>query len=240
VEAFRAGLTPRTRVLLVSHVLFTTGQVMPVRDVVALGRAHGVTVIVDGAHAVGQLPFRIPDLACDFYGSTLHKWTMGPHGTGLLFVRRDRIRDVWPLFAAPPERDGDIRKFEEIGTHASALHNALLAAFDVHDAVGVEHVRARLLYLRDRWVERVAAWPGVRLLTDLRPEVSCGLASVSIDGVPAADAVRALWRRRRILVVEMAHAGLNAIRVTPAVYTQVEEIDLFVDALERWLSRRRG
>jgi selenocysteine lyase/cysteine desulfurase len=238
VDLLRRALTPRTRALFVSHVLFTTGQVLPIRAIADLGRAYGIPLIVDGAHALGQIPFRVDELGCDFYGATLHKWTMGPHG-GVLFARRERIRELWPLLPPLPGLEADIRKFEGIGTHAATLHRALLDAFDVHDAIGLERLHARLQYLRNRWAEPIGGRVGAQLLTDLRPDTSSALGTVTIDGMTAPDLVSRLRRRHRIVVSPVVHAGLDAIRVTPAVYTQVSEIDALVDALDRVLSRHR-
>jgi selenocysteine lyase/cysteine desulfurase len=237
VDGVRRALTARTRAVFVSHVLFTTGQVLPVRAIADLTHARGVPLVVDGAHALGQIRFRVDALGCDFYGATLHKWTMGPHG-GVLFARRERIREVWPLMPALPGLEADIRKFEAIGTHAATLHEALHDAFDLHDAIGLDGLRARLLYLRDRWAVPLGGRIGVRLLTDLRPETSSALATIALEGRTAPDLVARLRRRWRIVVSPVVHAGLDAIRITPAVYTRPSEVDAVVEAVDRLLTRR--
>jgi selenocysteine lyase/cysteine desulfurase len=183
VELFARHIGPRTRVLLVSHVVNLTGQILPVAEVVRMARARGVPAIVDGAHSFAHFPFLHRDLDCDFYATSLHKWLFAPHGTGLLYVRRERIRELWPLMAAPPELDSDIRKFEEIGTHPAANHLAIAEALTFHLGLGPERKAARLRHLRDRWALRLRAHPRVRLHTSLRPEHSCALATVEIEGV---------------------------------------------------------
>jgi isopenicillin-N epimerase len=236
VELFRRALTPRTRVLLVSHMTYLTGQVFPVADICRLGRETGVEVVVDGAHALAHLPFQRDDLGCDYYGATLHKWVMAPHGTGFLYVRREKIERLWPLMAATPEiRPDDIRKFEQIGTHPAAVHNAAREALAFHEVLGTERKSARLRYLRDHWAVRLARHPQVRLLTDLAPEMSCGLGTFAIDGMDPSALAEALWDRRRIFVVAFHHEEFKGIRVTPSLYTRVEDVDLFVEETERIL-----
>jgi selenocysteine lyase/cysteine desulfurase len=237
VDRFRRALTPRTRVLLVSHMTYLTGQVFPVADICRLGREAGVDVVVDGAHAFAQLPFRRDDLGCDFYGGTLHKWVMAPHGTGFLHVRRERIERLWPLMAATPEvRGDDIRKFEQIGTHPAAVHNAAAEALAFHETLGTARVSARLRWLRDRWARRLARHPRVRLLTDLDASMSCGLGTFAVEGMEPWPLAEALWARRRIFVVAFGHEEFSGIRVTPSLYSTVEEVDAFADETERILA----
>jgi selenocysteine lyase/cysteine desulfurase len=155
VRRFEEAIGPRTRVLHFCHITNLTGQIFPVGDLVALAKRHGLEAIVDGAHAYAHFPFTHADLGCDFYGTSLHKWLLAPIGTGFLHVRKERIPDVWPLMAATEAQSGDIRKFEEIGTHPAANHNAIAEALTFHEAIGGERKAARLRFLRDRWMERV-------------------------------------------------------------------------------------
>jgi isopenicillin-N epimerase len=237
LDRFRRALGPRTRVLLVSHMTYLTGQIFPVADICRLGREAGVEVVVDGAHALAHLPFRRDDLGCDYYGATLHKWVMAPHGTGFLYVRREKIERLWPLMAPTPEiRADDIRKFEQIGTHPAAVHNAAWEALAFHEVLGTARKSARLRYLRDRWARRLARHPRVRLLTDLAPEMSCGLGTFAVEGMDPAALAEALWDRRRILVVPFRHEEFAGVRVTPSFYTAVEEVDAFVEETQRILA----
>jgi isopenicillin-N epimerase len=233
---FRAALTPRTRVLLVSHMTYLTGQIFPVAEICRMGREAGVEVVVDGAHALAQLPFRRDDLGCDYYGATLHKWVMAPHGTGFLYVRRSKIAGLWPLMAATSEiRADDIRKFEQIGTHPAAVHNAAREALAFHEVLGTERKSARLRYLRDRWARRLARHPRVRLLTDLSPEMSCGLGTFAVEGMAPSALAEALWDRARIFVVAFGHEEFAGVRVTPSFYTRIEDVDAFAEEVERIL-----
>ena len=237
VDLFRRALTPRTRVILVSHMTYLTGQVFPVAEICRLGREAGVEVVVDGAHALAQLPFHREDLGCDYYGGTLHKWVMAPHGTGFLYVRKEKIERLWPLMAATAEiKVEDIRKFEQIGTHPAANHNAVAEALAFHDVLGTARKSARLRHLRDRWARALARHPRVRLLTDLDPSMSCGLGTFTVEGMSPEALAEALWSRRRILAVAFAHEEFSGVRVTPSLYTRREDVDLFVEETERILA----
>jgi len=233
VRRFEAEITPRTRLILMCHVINLTGQILPVREVVALGRRHGIPVIVDGAHALAHFDFRLSDLDCDFYATSLHKWLAAPHGTGLLYVRREKIPDLWPLQAAGPNLDADIRKFEEIGTHPAAGYLAIAEALTFHQAIGALRKEERLRYLRDSWAEPLRQIPGVVLHTSLNPEFSCGFANVEIEGIEPGALTGWLWREHRIIVTPIVHPEFQGIRVSSSVYTTHEELARFVDAMER-------
>jgi len=237
VELYRRNLTARTRMILASHVINITGQILPIREIVRLGREHGLPVVVDGAHAFAHFPFAHADLECDYYATSLHKWLFAPHGTGMLFVRRDRIRGLWPLMAAPVEMDADIRKFEEIGTHPAANILAIAEAVAFHSGVGAERKAARLRFLRDRWARPLVEDRRVLLHTSLDPRFACGVATVQIQGVDSAKLAQHLWNRQRIFVVAIQHAEFEGIRVTPSVYTLPGEIDRFRGAMEEVLAK---
>jgi selenocysteine lyase/cysteine desulfurase len=232
VDRFERAIGPRTKIIHCCHITNLTGQIFPVRDIVRMAKARGIEVIVDGAHAYAHFPFKRDDLECDYYGTSLHKWLLAPHGTGFLYVRRDRIKDIWPLMAAPPEMDTNIRKFEEIGTHPAANHNAIAEALAFHEGIGAERKAARLRYLRDRWMRPLENRPRIRLHTSFDPAMSCGLANVGIEGIEPAALSDHMWKTRRIFVTPINHADCTGIRVTPNVYTRLEEIDLFVQAME--------
>ncbi len=230
VDAIESGITSRTRLLLICHVIFLNGQIFPVREICAMARKYRIPVIVDGAHGFAHLPFSQKDLECEYYGTSLHKWLMAPVGTGFLYVKKERIKDLWPLMAAPPEQDGDIRKFEEIGTHPAGNHNAIAEALTFHQLIGAERKAERLRYLRHRWVEQVIDLPRVRFHTNLDPAHSCGLTTVEIVGIDSSELARWLWEKHRIWVSAISHEDFQGIRITPNVYTTIKEIDRFVEA----------
>src|SRR2546422_6695881 len=182
-DRIERAITPRTKVIHVCHITNLTGQIFPIRKIVRLARDRGIEVIVDGAHAYAHFPFTRDELECDYYGTSLHKWLLAPHGTGFLYVRKEKIAKLWALMAAPPEMDGNIRKFEEIGTHPAANHNAIAEALSFHEGIGAERKAARLRYLFQRWAKRLGAQPKVRILTPYDAAQSCGLASFSVEGL---------------------------------------------------------
>ncbi|MBS1715479.1 MAG: aminotransferase class V-fold PLP-dependent enzyme [Armatimonadetes bacterium] len=231
VDAFTSGLTPKTKMVLVSQVVFMTGQINPVHDVVELGRRHGVPVIVDGAHAFAQYPFTWKELGCDYYGTSLHKWLMAPVGTGMLAVRKDKIEKLWPLMAAGSTQDKDVRKFEEIGTHPAANHNAIAEALTFHEMIGAGRKADRLRYLRSRWTDVLREEKNVVFHTNLDPQFSCGLTTVQIKGVPPGDLAAWLLEKKGIFVTGIGHPSFEGIRVTPNVYTTLDEIDRFREAM---------
>ena len=236
-DRFRRAVTPRTKVILLCHITNLTGQIFPVREVCRMGRERGIEVIVDGAHAFAHFPFKRDDLDCDYYGTSLHKWLLAPHGTGFLYVRKAKIPGLWPLMAAPPEMNENIRKFEEIGTHPAANHNAIAEALTFHEGIGIERKAARLRYLKDRWARRLEGGKGVRILTSFDPAMSCGLANVSVEGVDPAKLAAYLWERRRIIVTPIVHEEFRGLRVTPNVYTTLGEVDAFAEEMERVVER---
>src|SRR5438270_10835244 len=184
VERFRSAITPRTKVIEVTHITNLTGQIMPVREIVEMSRALGIQVFVDGAHAFAHFPFKRDDLNCDYYGTSLHKWLLAPVGTGFLYVRKDKQKNLWPLMAADKKQDNDIRKYEEIGTHPAANHNAISAALAFHHGIGAERKIARLRYLRDRWAKRLVAESSrVTVLTPLDNAHSGAIALFQVDGI---------------------------------------------------------
>jgi selenocysteine lyase/cysteine desulfurase len=233
VRRFEERITPRTRMILICHVINLTGQILPVKDVVRMARRRGIPVIVDGAHSFAHFEFGHGDLDCDYYATSLHKWLFAPHGTGLLYVRREKIADLWPLMAAPAALGGDVRKFEEIGTHPAANYLAIGEALTFHEGVGPARKEARLRYLRDSWAERLLRHDRVRLHTSLKREFSCGIATVQIDGVDSAELNEHLWREHRIIATAILHEDFEGLRVSPSVYTTLRELDRFCDAMEK-------
>src|SRR6186997_2117859 len=231
-ERLLAAITPATKVLHFCHITNLTGQIFPVKKICDEARRRGVKTIVDGAHAFAQFPFKARDLGCDYYGTSLHKWLLAPIGTGFLYVRRENIAGLWPLQPAAAEQTNNIRKFEEIGTHPAANHNSIAEALSFHEGIGAERKAARLRYLRDRWAKRLTQNPKIRLHTSLDPAQSCAIGTVQISGVPTAKVVARLWKRWRIIATPIVHAEYEGARITPNVYTTLEEIDTFASAME--------
>lgn len=231
LSPIRAAITPRTKMLVVSQVSFMNGQIFPIREIIEEANSRHIPVVVDGAHAFVQYGFDHADLGCDFYGTSLHKWLMAPIGTGFLYVKKDRIPEVWPLMAADKLRDADIRKFEEIGTHPAANHNAIGEALTFHELIGMKRKEARLRYLRHRWTDRLVDNKKFKFFTNLDPKHSCALTTVGIEGVQTGDLVAWLLAKHSIFVTSIGSAGIDGIRVSPNVYSTVQEVDRFAEAM---------
>lgn len=238
IRAFRDGISPKTRLILISQVGFQNGHFYPVREVVRLAHERKVPVLVDGAHGFVHAPETQPELQADFYGASLHKWLMAPLGTGMLFVKKDLIPKVWPLMAAPKEMDANIRKFEEIGTHPAAIHNAIGEALTFHELLGTQRRRDRLHYLQFRWINPLREEPKVRFHTSLRQSEFCGLVNVEIVGVHPSALAGWLLDRHGIFVTTTGNDRFQGIRISPNVYTTVAEVDRLRDAL--LLAARHG
>jgi isopenicillin-N epimerase len=239
VDRVRDAITPRTKVVEFPQITNMSGQVLPVRDVVHLAREKGIQVFVDGAHAFAHLPFKRDDLDCDYFGCSLHKWLLAPIGTGFLYVRKAKQKSIWPLMGADPPLDEDIRKYEQIGTHPAANHNAIAAALAFHRSIGTDRKIARLRYLRDRWARTLlAADPRVKLWTPIGDDApSGGIALVQIEGIDSGKLFGYLWEKQRIVTSPTKHAQFEGIRVTPNVYTTLDEVDIFIDAMKHVLAK---
>lgn len=233
VRAIEAQLTSRTKAIELPHITNLTGQILPIRDVVRLARPRGIPVFVDGAHAFAHFPFTRDELECDYYGTSLHKWLHAPIGSGFLYVRNERIPQLWPLMAADNHQTGDIRKYEQIGTHPQANFNAVSTALTFHRGVGVERKVARLRYLRDRWANALTATsPRVQVLTELGPDKAGAICMFNVDGIEPGPLGGWLLNKYRIVNTPIVHPEFKGIRITPSIYTTVDEIDTFVDAVK--------
>jgi selenocysteine lyase/cysteine desulfurase len=232
------SLTPKTKVIHICHMTNRTGQIFPVKEICRMGRSRGIEVIVDGAHAYAQFPFRHQDLECDYYGTSLHKWLLAPIGTGMLYMRKSKIPKIWPMMAADNSLHEDIRKFEQIGTHPASQRNAITEALDFHESIGVERKAERFRYLRRRWSNRLRDLPGVKILNSEDPAQSCGIGFLSVDGFEAGKLVGYLWEKHRIWTTPVVTPGeYQGLRITPNVYTTLEEIDTFADVMEKVIKR---
>lgn len=235
VEKFEAAVTPRTRVIEFPHITNLTGQIMPVKEITAMARAKNIEVFIDGAHAFAQFPFKRDDLGVDYYGTSLHKWLLAPIGTGFLYVRKDKQKKIWPLMAADASQDDNIRKYEEIGTHPAANHNAIAVSLAFHRALGAGRKFARLTYLRDRWADRlIAEGKGrVRMLTPREPKWGGGIGFLVVDGLDPVKLGSWLMGQHRVVQTPITHPEFNGIRITPNVYTTLDEIDRFSELVMR-------
>ena len=234
VQLYANAITPRTRLLMVCHMVNITGHILPVRAIADMAHARGVDVMVDGAHAFAQLDFAIPDLGGDYYGASLHKWLGVPLGAGILYVRREKIAKLWPIYGDSAFADTDIRKLNHTGTHPVHTDLAINDAIDFHQSIGVARKEARLRFLQQYWTRQVRGVPRIVLNTPSDPKRSCAIANVGIEGVKPADLARELFERFRVwtVAIDRAEARVHGVRVTPHVYTTTTELDTFVRALK--------
>ncbi len=230
--AFEKGITNRTRLILISHQINITGQITPVKAVCEMARAKGIETIVDGAHSFAQFYFKQPDIGCDYFGTSLHKWLYAPKGTGMLYVKRDKIDKLWPLMAAEARQASDIRKFEEIGTHSAAPKLAIGEALLFHNGIGGKRKEARLRYLSRYWMNRLKDVPKTRFNTSFDPNQSCAIGNVHIDGTKPDAVTKYLFDKHRIFTTPILHDEFQGIRVTPNVYTTLSELDRFCEEIE--------
>ena len=231
VELYERAITPRTRLLMLCHMVNITGQILPVARIAAMAHRHDVQVMVDGAHAFAQLEFAIPDLSCDYYAASLHKWLGTPLGAGILWVRRDRIAGIWPLFADSNVADDDIRKLNHTGTHPVHTDLAINDAIDFHERIGIRRKEARLRWLQRYWTDQVRGRPGITLNTPSDPARTGAIANVAVAGHEPAALQQALFERFRIWTVAINSAGVHGVRVTPHLFTTTGELDELVRAL---------
>lgn len=232
VQVYESALTPKTRLLMICHMINVTGHILPVKKIVEMAHRHGVEVMVDGAHAFAQLDFRIGDLGgCDYYASSLHKWLGTPLGAGILYVRRDRVKPLWQLYGDTSFADDDIRKLNHTGTHPVATDLAIVDAIRFHEAIGIQRKSARLHFLQRYWTDKVRGHPNIVLNTPEAPERSGAIANVGVNGKTPAELAKTLLDTYRIFTVAIDGAGVRGVRVTPQVFTTTAELDAFVKAL---------
>jgi isopenicillin-N epimerase len=236
--AFEKGITSRTRLILMAHQVNITGQITPVKAVCDLARAKGIETIVDGAHSFAQFDFKQKDLGCDYFGTSLHKWLYAPKGTGLLYVKRDKIEKIWPMMAAESKQASDIRKFEEIGTHSAAIKLAIGEALVFHNGIGGKRKEARLRYLSRYWMNKLKDVPKVRFNTSFDPNQSCAIANVYIEGTTPDAVVKYLFDKHHIFTTPIVHEEFQGIRITPNIYTTLSELNRFCEQME--LIARKG
>jgi len=234
-QRFERAVTPKTKLILVCHITNRTGQIFPIKRICDMAHSRNIPVIVDGAHAFSQFPYKISDLDCDYYGVSLHKWCCAPVGTGFLYVRKSRIAQTWSLMASGPQQANDIRKFEEIGTHPAANHDAISEALIFNENIGIDRKAARLRYLRDRWAHRLAQNPKCKILHSADPAQSCGIGFLAFNGADPQKIQQALWSKYNVLTAFMGHEEYSGLRITPHVYSTVRDIDYFADMVEHEL-----
>jgi isopenicillin-N epimerase len=234
IDAIEKGITPKTKVILISHVVYLTGQILPVKEICRIAHQKGIEVICDGAHSFNHFPYTLEDLECDYFGTSLHKWTYAPVGTGFLYIKKDKIKNIWSLMASEEKQDNDIRKFEEIGTHPAANHNAIAEALAFNETIGLERKAERFRFLHSRWIDRLKKFSNVKFMTNINdPAQWCGIITVHIEGTDPVKLCNWLHDKHKIFCVPIIHDEYKGIRITPNVYTRTSEIDFFAEVMEK-------
>ena len=232
VDLYASAITEKTRLLMVCHMVNITGQILPVSKICNMAHSKGVQVMVDGAHTFAHVKFTIPELRCDYYGSSLHKWLSAPLGAGILWVKKENIGKVWPLLAPGNVREDDIARLNHIGTHPAHTDLSIVDAIDFHNSIGSDRKEARLRFLQNYWTNKVRDLPHVIVNTPADPARSCAIANVGVKGMKPADMADSLLKKCRIYTVPIAGAGVHGCRITPNVYTSTADLDVLVQALK--------
>jgi selenocysteine lyase/cysteine desulfurase len=231
------AFTDRTKVVMVTHLINWCGQIMPVRKVADAAHKRGIDVIADGAHTLAHFDFKIPDLGCDYFASSLHKWLSAPFGSGLLYIRKEKIKDIWALLSNNEPDGTDIRKFESLGTRSFASEMAIGAAVDFHDVMGSKRKEARLRFLKDYWVDQVKDLPKVSFNQPRSKNLSCAIASLSIEGKKPEEISSELFTQYKIHTVAINWENIHGVRVTPNVYTSLKDLDKLAAAVRKMATR---
>jgi len=232
VNLYASAITDKTKLLMVCHMINITGQILPVRKICDMAHARGVQVMVDGAHSFAHIKFSIPDLNCDYFGSSLHKWLSVPLGAGILYVKKESISNVWPLIAESERKPDDISRLNHTGTYPVHTDLAITDAIDFYNIIGVERKEARLRFIQNYWTSKVRDLPNVLVNTPADPARSCGIANVGIRGMKPAVMSDILFKKHKIYTVAIDDAGVHGCRITPNVYTTTSDLDVLVKALK--------
>ena len=236
VNQYVKAFTPKTKVVQVTHIINWNGQILPCRKIADAAHARGIEVLVDGAHSFAHFAFKIPDLGADYFGTSLHKWLSACIGSGLLYIKKDKIKNIYPLFAAGDPQSTDIRKFENLGTRPFFIEQAIGKAIEFHEMIGSERKEKRLHYLKNYWMEKVKDIPKVKIGTSLHPKYGCAIGLVGIEGKRPGELDAFLMDKYKIHAVGIEWENIKGVRVTPNVYTTTKNLDVLVEAITRFAS----
>jgi selenocysteine lyase/cysteine desulfurase len=234
IKQYTDAFTAKTKLVQITHMINWIGQKLPVKKIADAAKKKNIDVLVDGAHTFAQFEFKIPELNCDYFGTSLHKWLGAPIGTGLLYVRKEKIKNVWPMFGADEKEADNIRKFEHLGTRPFYIEQATDKAIDFFDMIGAKRKEERLLYLKNYWMERVQNIPKIKLKTSFKKEFGCAIGLVSVVGKKPGELDSYLWSNYKIHTVGIEWENISGVRITPNVYTTTKNLDRLVEGIERF------
>ncbi|HLP21759.1 MAG TPA: aminotransferase class V-fold PLP-dependent enzyme [Chitinophagales bacterium] len=232
VQKFAAAITPNTKIVHITHMLNWTGQILPARKIADMAHSKGCEVIVDASHTFAHIDYKIPDLGCDYYATSLHKWLCAPFGTGMMYIKKGKVKNVWALLSAPIPDADNVGKFESLGTRSFAAEMAIGNAVDFQHLVGAKRKEERLRYLKNYWCNKAAKIPGFKLYTSLKDEYSCAIANFTIEGLKPEDIDTQLFEKWKIHTTTVNHEKVHGVRVTPHVYTSLYDLDRLVTAIK--------
>lgn len=233
VDQYNSAFTEKTKLVHITHMINWTGQVLPVRRIADAAKKRGIEVLIDGAHSFAQLQFKISELNCDYFGTSLHKWLCAPFGTGMLYVRKEKIKNLYPLLAAPDPEEDNIRKFEHLGTRSIAIEQAIGHAINFHEYIGADRKEKRLFYLKNYWAEKAAQLPDVQILTPLEKGFSGAIGLFTIKGMEATSVLKFLYKKPyRIHASVVEWENIKGVRITPNVYTLTKDLDRLLVAIK--------
>jgi len=238
VNAYVSQFTPRTKVVHITHLINWCGQILPARSIADRAHEQGIEVLVDAAHSFALLDYKMSDLGADYAGTSLHKWLCGPFGSGMLYIKKDKIDNVWPLLSSDKPESDNIRKFESLGTRSFPIEMAIGYSLDLHNYIGTQRKQERLHYLKNYWMEKVADLPGIHFFTSMNPQFGCAIGSFGFDDVKPYDIANFLFREWKIHVVSIEWEMVKGVRVTPNVYTSLQDLDKLVRAIKAFSAQR--
>lgn len=239
VSAYEKAITPKTKIIHITHVVNWIGQIMPVKKICAMAKKYNLEVIVDGAHSFGLLDFKIPELGCDYFGTSLHKFLSAPIGSGMLWIKKEKISKIWPLVCNDKPRSEDIRKFETLGTRSFPIEQGIGEAVNFQNAIGSKRKEERIRYLKNYWASKVVDIPKVKIHTSFKPEYACAICGVSIDGMTPGELDSALFTTYKIHTVGIVWENVSCVRITPHVYTRLQDLDKLVMAIGELAAKKK-
>ncbi len=231
VNAYEQAITEKTKIIHVTHIINWVGQIMPVKKISDMAHKHGLEVICDGAHSFGLLDYNIPDLGCDYFGTSLHKFLSAPIGSGMMWIKKDKIEKIWPLVCNDNPKSDNIRKFETLGTRSFPIEQGIGEAVNFQMAIGSKRKEERIRYLKNYWANKVKDIPKVKINTSLQAKYSCAICGVSIDGMTPGELDGALFNNYKIHTVGIVWENISCVRITPHVYTRLQDLDKLVRAI---------
>jgi selenocysteine lyase/cysteine desulfurase len=232
VSAFEKAITPKTKIIHITHIINWIGQILPVKKITAMAKKHGIETIVDGAHSFGLLDYSVPELGCDYFGTSLHKFLSAPIGSGMMWIKKEKIEKIWPLVCNDKPNGSDIRKFETLGTRSFPIEQGIGEAVNFQTAIGSKRKEERIRYLKNYWATRVSKIPKVKIHTSFKDQYACAICGVSIDGMTPGELDSALFTNYKIHTVGIVWENISCVRITPHVYTRIQDLDKLVMAID--------